>query len=96
MLGRGMGLHAILLHLAQMYGREGTAPSVAASEGGPHQALVFLVNTSKEQLLLLEEDLLLQGDLAAGTGQRRTRPIRIVNQAPKPETRPIRCTPLSM
>ena len=53
-----------MLHLCTMYGREGTAPAVRNAEGGPQQALVFLLNVSKEQLLLLEEDLLLEGDLA--------------------------------
>ena len=56
-LGRGLGLHGILAQLVRIYSAAGTAPAVAAADGGPQQALVFVLNVGKDQQQQLEEDL---------------------------------------
>ena len=70
-LGRGLGLHSILLQLIRIYSKVGTRPAVPAAEGGPRQALVFVLNVGKEQQEQLQEDL------SAVSG---VLPIRFVNQ----------------
>ena len=79
-LGRGLGLHALLRRLAAMYGAPGVAPAVPAAEGGPRQALVLLLNVPKEQLRLLAEDVLLDAGLAQPGGLAPPLPLRVVNQ----------------
>jgi DNA excision repair protein ERCC-4 len=71
-LGRGLGLHSILAQLIRIYSAEGTAPAVAAADGGPQQALVFVLNVGRDQQEQLQEDL--------STVSGAFRPIRFVNQ----------------
>jgi DNA excision repair protein ERCC-4 len=70
-LGRGLGLHGILAQIVRIYSAAGTAPAVAAADGGPQQALVFVLNVGKDQQQQLEEDL------STVTG---THSLRFVNQ----------------
>ena len=72
-LGRGLGLHGILAQLVRIYSAAGTAPAVAAANGGPRQALVFVLNVGKEQQQQLEEDL----STVSGPGSYT---LRFVNQ----------------
>ena len=66
-LGRGLGLHSILLQLLRVFGSD---PS-KISDTGPARPLIFFVNISKEQQEGLQDDL---------STTPTTRPIRFINQ----------------